>query len=105
VLAPARLVLVVWNDAWQDQDNFTSSHGIAMSHKPMAVQTLGWLIHEDHTGLSIVNEQSLDESGAEVFRGRTFVPRAMVSSVTDFKLALPRRARVRKAAVSEGESV
>lgn len=85
-----RLVLIKWNDAWGDQDNFASSHSIAMSHRPMSVETLGWLIHEDETGLSVVNERSVEE-GNDVYRGRTFVPRAMVHSVTDFTLAKPRK--------------
>jgi hypothetical protein len=88
--AEKRLVLIVWNDAWQDQDNFASSHGIALSHRPMVVQTLGWLIHDDEAGVSVVNERSMDE-GSEVYRGRTFIPRPMIISVTDFKLAVPRK--------------
>lgn len=79
------LVLVLWDDAWQDQENFSSAHGIISTHHPMAVQTLGWLIQDDEVGVSVVNEKSI-EDGTEVYRGRTFVPRAMIKSVTPFKL-------------------
>lgn len=95
-----RLVLVEWDDAWQDQENFTSAHGISLSHHPMKVQTLGWLVHEDDTGISIVNERN-NEDGAEVYRGRTFIPRAMVRKVTEFRLAPPKKLKT-KPQVGEG---
>jgi hypothetical protein len=79
-----RLVLVEWDDAWQDTDNFASAHGIEQTHKPLQVETLGWVILDDETGVSVVNEQNAE--GSE-FRGRTFIPRQMVRKVTDFTLA------------------
>lgn len=85
------LVLVLWNDAWVDDDNFSTAHGIATTHGPMPVQTLGWLVHDDELGVSVANEQSTQD-GHDVFRGRTFVPRAMIQSVTPYKLTKPRAA-------------
>lgn len=90
-----RLVVVEWDDAWQDQENFASAHGISLTHHPMAVRTLGWLVQEDEAGVSIVNEKS-EQDGSEVYRGRTFIPRAMVRVVTDFKLTVPRKAKAGK---------
>lgn len=87
-----QLVLVRWDDAWQDTDNFTSAHGITLTHKPMVVETLGWLIQDDEVGISLVNERSVDGDGEE-YRGRTFVPRKMIKSVTPFNLSRPRKPR------------
>ncbi len=85
-----KLVVVVWDDAWSDQDNFQSSHGIALTHRPMVVQTLGWIVQDDLLGVSVVNERSMDD-GSEVYRGRTFIPRAMIRNVSEFKLTTPRK--------------
>lgn len=92
-----QLVLVSWLDAWQDQENFATKHGIVSTHDPMPVQTIGWLIHEDERGVSVANEQSTQD-GQTVYRGRTFIPRAMIKSVTPFKLTKP---RTRKSNVQE----
>lgn len=84
-----QLVIVQWLDAWQDQENFTTAHGIKTTHEPMPVSTIGWLILEDEVGVSVANEQSTQD-GHDVFRGRTFIPRLMVKSVTPFNLTKPR---------------
>lgn len=87
-----QLVIVRWNDAWQDQENFSTAHGIASTHSPMPISTLGWVIQDDEEGISIVNEQSTQD-GHDVFRGRTFIPRAMIKSVTPYNLTKPRTKR------------
>lgn len=86
------IVIVVWEDAWQDQENFTTAHGIKSTHEPMIVETMGHLIQEDDVGVSVANERSTQD-GKDVFRGRTFIPRAMVRSVTPFNLTKPRKKR------------
>lgn len=85
-----KLVLVLWDDAWQDQENFSTAHGIQSTHGPMPVETLGWVLQDDDVGISIVNEHSTQD-GHDVFRGRTFIPRAMIKKVTEFKLTKPRQ--------------
>lgn len=87
-----QLVLVTWLDAWADQDNFSTAHGITSTHGPMPVETLGWIIQDDDIGISVVNERSTQD-GHDVFRGRTFIPRAMVKSVAPFNLTKPRAKR------------
>lgn len=84
-----QLVIVRWLDAWQDQENFTTAHGIVATHAPLPVETLGWLIQDDDVGISVANEQSTSD-GQAVFRGRTFIPRKMVESVSNFNLTKPR---------------
>jgi hypothetical protein len=85
-----QLVIIAWLDAWQDQENFSTAHGIRATHEAMPVETIGWLIQDDDVGISVVNEWSTQD-GHDVFRGRTFVPRAMVKSVTTYKLTKPRK--------------
>jgi hypothetical protein len=87
-----QLVLVTWKDAWQDQENFNTAHGIAVTHAPMRVETLGWIIQDDDEGVSVVNERSTQD-GSDVFRGRTFVPRGMIQSVVPYTLTRPRAAK------------
>lgn len=84
-----RLAIVTWHDAWADQDNFSTAHGLIQTHDPMVVRTLGWIIADDEKGISIVNEKSI-EDGVGIYRGRTFIPRAMVQKVEEFRLSKPR---------------
>lgn len=87
-------VEVTWRDAWADDDNFATVHGLTLTHKPMQVKTRGWLILNNEVGVSIANEQSKDvDDGSEVYRGRTFIPHAMVDSVVPYKLVKPRKPR------------
>lgn len=94
------LVIVTWHDAWADQDNFASAHGMAQTHEPMVVHTLGWIVHDDDKGLSVVNEMS-NEDGKAIYRGRTFIPRAMVQKVTPYQLSKPRATRKAKETTNE----
>jgi hypothetical protein len=86
-------VMVKWDDAWQDQDNFSTAHGITATHGPMLIETIGWLIQDDDLGISVVNERS-NQDGHDVFRGRTFIPRAMVRQVIPFNLTRPRKIKL-----------
>ena len=84
------LVIVEWHDAWSDEANFATAHGVKSTHEPMVVRTLGYVLVDDETGISVVAERSVQD-GHDVFRGRTFIPRAMVKSVTSYKLSKPRQ--------------
>lgn len=82
------LVLVEWDDAHTgeeaiDRDTVTSYH------KPTIISTLGWVLIDDEVGITLVNEY-YDSS----YRGRTFIPRGMVRSVTPYKLSKPRPRKV-----------
>lgn len=87
-----QITIVLWLDAWQDQENFSTAHGIRSTHEAMPVETKGDLIHEDEHGVSIACERSTQD-GHDVFRGRTFIPRAMIKSVTTYNLVKPRKPR------------
>lgn len=97
-MAGTKFVEVTWLDAWMDDSNFTTAHGLAMTHKPMEVKTRGWLLVDDEVGVSVANEESKTADDSTVFRGRTFIPRAMVQTIVAYRLAVvkPRKPRVKK---------
>jgi hypothetical protein len=82
------LVLVEWDDAWIDGNEPVRLTEVANDHQPKVIVTLGWLLKEDDKGVSVAAEYYDDE---DVFRGRTFIPRAMIRSLTPYKLSKPRR--------------
>jgi hypothetical protein len=71
------LVCVMWDDAWGSKEDEVTLEDVGLSHKPTIVTTVGWLVHQDDAGLSIFNEKYENK-----FRGRTFIPAALVKSVT-----------------------
>ena len=99
-----QFVEVTWSDAWADDDNFATAHGLALTHKPMEVKTRGWLILDNEIGVSVANEESRTEDDAAVFRGRTFIPRAMVKSVVPYRLAAVRKSKKNAVEVIESEA-
>lgn len=82
----ADLVVVKWADAWTESDQPVSADDVRLHHAPTEVETIGWLLHQDDAGISLANER-YDLS----YRGRTFIPRGMVLSVTPFTLSRPRQ--------------
>jgi len=81
------LVLVSWNDAWIDGTDPVNPADVAASHKPKVIHTLGWLLRDDDVGVSLANENYDEDT---TYRGRTFIPRAMIQSVSAFTLAKKR---------------
>lgn len=79
------LVVVEWNDACTF-DSGATLKDIAASHRPEVVTTIGWLLLDDTAGISMASEFYDD-----TYRGRSFIPRAMVVSVTPFTLTKPRK--------------
>ncbi len=88
------LVLAVWDDAWGDAHESVTPNEIDLKHKATVMQTVGWLITDNEKGVSLFNERCLDQ-GEESYRGRTFIPRAMVRSVTP--VIKPRKSRIKRA--------
>jgi hypothetical protein len=84
------LVLCVWDDAWGDAHESVTITDADLRHKATVMQTVGWLLRDDEKGVSLFNERCLDQ-GEESYRGRTFIPRAMVKSVTP--VVKPRKKR------------
>lgn len=82
------LVLVEWDDAWVRADEPITMADVGSTHQPMVIHTLGWLLRDDDKGISLANEYY-----DETYRGRTFIPRAMVRKMTTFALTRPRAKR------------
>jgi hypothetical protein len=82
------LVLVTWNDANVGTDDVVSLDNVASFHKPTVVSTLGWLLKADDEGVTIVNEFY-----DGYYRGRTFIYRPMIISITPYNLTKRRRPR------------
>lgn len=80
-----QLAIVEWDDAWTSEEPVSRSMA-ATVHKPELVTTIGWVLLDDERGITLANEYYDD-----TYRGRTFVPRAMIRSVTPYKLSKPRR--------------
>lgn len=85
-------VIVEWDDAWQDQENFATATAVKGSHAPMPIETHGWLLVDDEVGVSIANERSYQD-GQPVYRGRTFILRSMVKEVIPVTISRRRTPR------------
>jgi hypothetical protein len=85
------LVVVKWADAWVDGNEPVSlGSEVAITHKPKIIVTVGWLLREDEDGVSVANEHYEDEN---VYRGRTYIPRAMITSIERYRLTRERAPR------------
>lgn len=80
------LVIVEWNDAWGKAEESVTLADVAATHHPTVIYTLGWVLFEDDKGISLANEHYLD-----IYRGRSFIPRELIRSVTPFTLTKPRK--------------
>lgn len=83
------LVIVRWNDAHVEADLPITLETVSDTHKPTEITTIGWeLLHND-VGISLANE-FYDGT----YRGRTFIYKPMIISVTPYKLSKPRKTKV-----------
>lgn len=80
------LVMVEWNDANCGGADAVTVDNVDSYHRPTIVRTLGWLLKSDSTGVTLVNEYYDD-----VYRGRTFIYRPMILSITPYNLSKPRK--------------
>jgi hypothetical protein len=91
-VAKLPIVVVVWLDAWKSATTDISVRNVDEHHKAAVMQTMGWLLKEDATGVTIANERCNDE-GEDEYRGVTFIPGGMIKSVNRFNLSTPRKPR------------
>ena len=71
-------VVVIWDDASaRSQAVEYSEDEINQLHKPEVIITLGLLIKEDPTGISLYTENT----GYDSIRGLSFIPSAMIKEV------------------------
>lgn len=90
IVASPQLAVVVWEDAWADGGDSVTTLDAHEKHRATIMQTLGWLLADDDAGVSLFNERCLDK-GEETYRSRTFIPRALIRSVTPMNLTAPRK--------------
>lgn len=91
-------VIVKWEDAWADAVTAVTLKDVGETHKSECIETAGWLLKDDATGISLANEVCADKS----YRGRTFIPKAMIVSVTHHTLAKPRKKKPQATEATEG---
>ena len=82
-----QVIVVSWNDAWGDAGSEVTLKDVADTHKPEKIHTMGCVLYEDETGVSLANERCANGS----FRGRTYIPAGMVISIERFGLSKPRK--------------
>lgn len=98
-------VIVLWNDAWSDATASVTISNAHDTHKPLVMETRGWLLVDDERGVSIASERCLDPEQETYYRGRSFVLRAMVQSVTEWPApAKPRKPRAKRERKPKAES-
>lgn len=83
-----RYVQCRWLDAWADPVDDVSIEKTFEKHKPLEMETRGWLLLEDEIGVSLFVERTADQSS---YRGRTFIPKGMIKSIEDFPIKRKRR--------------
>ena len=76
-----RFVVCKWWDAWCDGVDDVTIEKVWEKHKPLEMETRGWILLDDEIGVSLFYERSGDQSS---YRGRTFIPRGMIKSIEDF---------------------
>lgn len=80
-------VSVVWKDAWKSVDIEITLKNVQDFHKPALMETRGYLLMHDEVGITLANERCLDKDD-EAFRAPSFIPAAMVVSVSRVRLTL-----------------
>ena len=85
----------IWADAWADAVESVTLKDVAEKHRPMMMETYGWLLYEDNAGVSIAAERCIDK-GDESYRGRSFIPRTLIQSISPVKLTKSRSPRAKK---------
>jgi hypothetical protein len=70
-------VIVVWDDAHGDSEQWYD--GTEVSHEPVVVKTLGYLMKEDSTGVTIWQEM-IGKDGTS-YRNRGFIPQKMIKEI------------------------
>ena len=83
-------VCVTWEDAWGDITETITTVDAHVRHKPATYKTYGFLLYENEKGVSLTNEECVDD---ESLRGRNFINRSLIRSVVHLRLVKPRPKR------------
>ena len=92
-------VVVIWDDAHaRNQAVEYVEEEVIQQHRPEEVKTLGLVIKEDKTGISLYTE----ETGPDSIRGVNFIPAGMIKEI--IRLGYIKRPRQRKPRVIAPEA-
>jgi hypothetical protein len=91
------LVRVTWADAYGDKEDEVNLEGVGTLHSAEIMHTVGWLVHSDASGVSVCNEKY---GARSTYRGRTFIPAAMVQEITPLSEKRKRRSPKKESALS-----
>lgn len=84
------VVVVEWLDAHaRNQAVEYAESEVGQVHRPEPCKTLGLLIKDTDEGISLYTE----ETGPDSIRGLSFIPKAMIKSISHFTLSRPRKPR------------
>jgi hypothetical protein len=73
---------IVWLDAHQDPTRQIYSLD-DLGHEPLRVETEGWVVKEDATGVTTFSERIVNGDGTYAWRGFGFTPRGMIVEVVE----------------------
>lgn len=87
------LVCVHWRDA--DSSSPTEAfYEDDIKHRTTPMETYGLLMKQDNEGITLMNEFYKEDDGRSVFRGRNFIPNALIDRVE--VLVQPKQPKPRK---------
>jgi hypothetical protein len=82
--------IIIWNDAHaRNQAVEYEESELIQQHRPEECKTLGLVVTDDEAGITIYNEQT----GPSSVRGVSFIPKAMLKSVTYVNLTPRKKAK------------
>lgn len=94
-MAEPSFVICKWLDAYGEETAEATMASAHEGHKPVPMETAGWLLKHDAVGVSLFCERCTEKS-EYVYRGKTFIPAGMVVEVTPYKLTKPRKRLVKE---------
>jgi hypothetical protein len=77
-------MLVEWNDAYGTSEDDVFTLDDLTDHRPIRMRTRGMILLDNEHGITMTSEDYLDNN-KQYFRGRQFIPRGMIVSVTPVK--------------------
>lgn len=90
------LAIVEWDDHKGDDGEPVTAETVDLQHKPQVITTIGWVLKEDSSGITLVNEYY-----DNVYRGKTFIDKRMLRKITPYTLSKPRKSKQPKEVMSK----
>lgn len=84
-------IVCIWKDSWADAVGSVTLKDVHETHKPTIMELRGWLIYEDGEGVSIATERCIDKPAEQYYRGRSYILKSLIQSITTVNISKPRR--------------